>query len=151
MYSRVARVCKNDKGGPHRWSNRWTSFLKSRLNCSLPGDFPFYFDEIRKFLFLYMVPFTFSKYLPSHVGVKFLCSSVTRLGCLISSPSLLATNYRCIMKQLVCNEQTGRPLLRGDELCRVKLYPQLGYVSKVWERGIRWLRLAAWWLVRFED
>ncbi|XP_046657639.1 semaphorin-1A-like isoform X2 [Daphnia pulicaria] len=47
VYSRVARVCKNDKGGPHRWSNRWTSFLKSRLNCSLPGDFPFYFDEIQ--------------------------------------------------------------------------------------------------------
>ena len=48
MYSRVGRVCKKDNGGPHRWSNRWTSFLKSRLNCSLPGDFPFYFDEIRK-------------------------------------------------------------------------------------------------------
>ncbi|XP_059352584.1 semaphorin-1A-like isoform X3 [Daphnia carinata] len=47
VYSRVGRVCKNDKGGPHRWSNRWTSFLKSRLNCSLPGDFPFYFDEIQ--------------------------------------------------------------------------------------------------------
>jgi Sema domain len=49
VYSRVGRVCKKDKGGPHRWSNRWTSFLKSRLNCSLPGDFPFYFNEIRKF------------------------------------------------------------------------------------------------------
>jgi len=47
VYSRVGRVCKKDKGGPHRWSNRWTSFLKSRLNCSLPGDFPFYFDEIQ--------------------------------------------------------------------------------------------------------
>ncbi len=47
IYSRVARVCKKDKGGPHRWSNRWTSFLKSRLNCSLPGQFPFYFNEIQ--------------------------------------------------------------------------------------------------------
>uniref|UniRef100_A0A1A9WXA0 Sema domain-containing protein n=1 Tax=Glossina brevipalpis TaxID=37001 RepID=A0A1A9WXA0_9MUSC len=48
IYSRVARVCKWDKGGPHRFRNRWTSFLKSRLNCSIPGDFPFYFNEILK-------------------------------------------------------------------------------------------------------
>ncbi|KAI5709727.1 hypothetical protein M8J75_002787 [Diaphorina citri] len=47
VYSRVARVCKYDRGGPHRFRNRWTSFLKSRLNCSVPGDFPFYFDEIQ--------------------------------------------------------------------------------------------------------
>lgn len=48
IYSRVGRVCKNDKGGPHPFAERWTSFLKSRLNCSMPGEFPFYFDEIRK-------------------------------------------------------------------------------------------------------
>lgn len=48
VYSRVARVCKWDKGGPHRFRNRWTSYLKSRLNCSMPGDYPFYFNEIRK-------------------------------------------------------------------------------------------------------
>ncbi|XP_034474317.1 semaphorin-1A isoform X2 [Drosophila innubila] len=47
IYSRVARVCKWDKGGPHRFRNRWTSFLKSRLNCSIPGDYPFYFNEIQ--------------------------------------------------------------------------------------------------------
>lgn len=49
IYSRVARVCKNDRGGPSQFSHRWTSYLKSRLNCSIPGDFPFYFDEIRKY------------------------------------------------------------------------------------------------------
>ncbi|GLH02989.1 Semaphorin-1A [Gryllus bimaculatus] len=47
VYSRVARVCKYDRGGPHRFRNRWTSFLKSRLNCSVHGDFPFYFNEIQ--------------------------------------------------------------------------------------------------------
>lgn len=47
VYSRVARVCKNDRGGPHRFRNRWTSFLKSRLNCSVSGEFPFYFNEIQ--------------------------------------------------------------------------------------------------------
>lgn len=48
VYSRVARVCLNDKGGPHPFNDRWTSFLKARLNCSIPGEYPFYFDEIRK-------------------------------------------------------------------------------------------------------
>ncbi|XP_059474068.1 semaphorin-1A-like isoform X2 [Neocloeon triangulifer] len=47
VFSRVARVCKHDKGGPHQFGDRWTSFLKSRLNCSVPGDYPFYFDEIQ--------------------------------------------------------------------------------------------------------
>jgi semaphorin 6 len=47
VYSRVGRVCKNDKGGPYPFGNRWTSFLKSRLNCSVPGDYPFYFDEVQ--------------------------------------------------------------------------------------------------------
>jgi len=47
IYSRVARVCKDDKGGPHQFGARWTSFLKARLNCSIPGEYPFYFDEIQ--------------------------------------------------------------------------------------------------------
>jgi hypothetical protein len=37
VYSRVARVCKHDKEGPHQFGDRWTPFLKSRLNCSVPG------------------------------------------------------------------------------------------------------------------
>lgn len=47
VYSRIARVCKNDPGGTHILKDNWTSFLKARLNCSLPGEFPFYFDEIQ--------------------------------------------------------------------------------------------------------
>lgn len=47
IYSRVARVCKNDKGGPYQFNNRWTSFVKTRLNCSIPGDYPFYFNELK--------------------------------------------------------------------------------------------------------
>jgi len=46
-YSRVGRVCKNDQGGMRVLRNTWTSFFKSRLNCSIPGEFPFYFDEIQ--------------------------------------------------------------------------------------------------------
>ncbi|XP_035790843.1 semaphorin-1A-like [Anopheles albimanus] len=47
IYSRVARVCKNDKGGPYPFQDRWTSYLKARLNCSIPGEYPFYFDELQ--------------------------------------------------------------------------------------------------------
>uniref|UniRef100_A0A182NJT2 Sema domain-containing protein n=1 Tax=Anopheles dirus TaxID=7168 RepID=A0A182NJT2_9DIPT len=47
IYSRVSRVCKNDKGGPYPFQDRWTSFLKARLNCSIPGEYPFYFDELQ--------------------------------------------------------------------------------------------------------
>ncbi|XP_054472337.1 semaphorin-3D [Anoplopoma fimbria] len=37
VYSRVARVCKNDVGGKRSLINRWTTFLKARLVCSVPG------------------------------------------------------------------------------------------------------------------
>ena len=47
VYSRVARVCKNDNGGPHKHKTKWTSFLKARLNCSMPGAYPFYFDQVQ--------------------------------------------------------------------------------------------------------
>ncbi|KAG1681096.1 Semaphorin-1A [Nymphon striatum] len=47
IYSRIARVCTKDRGGPHKYSGRWTSYLKARLNCSVAGDFPFYFNEIQ--------------------------------------------------------------------------------------------------------
>ncbi|XP_022694960.1 semaphorin-1A-like isoform X2 [Varroa jacobsoni] len=47
IYSRVARVCVNDAGGPHKFKERFTSFLKARLNCSVPGEMPFYFDELQ--------------------------------------------------------------------------------------------------------
>ena len=47
VFSRVARVCKNDMGGPNKFKYSWTSFLKARLNCSVPGGYPFYFDEVQ--------------------------------------------------------------------------------------------------------
>uniref|UniRef100_A0AAV2MEA7 Sema domain-containing protein n=1 Tax=Knipowitschia caucasica TaxID=637954 RepID=A0AAV2MEA7_KNICA len=48
VFSRVGRVCKNDNGGSPRVLERyWTSFLKARLNCSVPGDSFFYFDVLQ--------------------------------------------------------------------------------------------------------
>uniref|UniRef100_A0A6Q2Z5L2 Sema domain, immunoglobulin domain (Ig), short basic domain, secreted, (semaphorin) 3D n=1 Tax=Esox lucius TaxID=8010 RepID=A0A6Q2Z5L2_ESOLU len=37
VLSRVARVCKNDVGGLRSLTNKWTTFLKARLVCSIPG------------------------------------------------------------------------------------------------------------------
>lgn len=50
VYSRVARVCKKDTGGKNILSQNWATYLKARLNCSIPGEFPFYFNEIRKYI-----------------------------------------------------------------------------------------------------
>ncbi|KAJ6652718.1 hypothetical protein lerEdw1_011160 [Lerista edwardsae] len=48
VFSRVGRVCKNDMGGsPRVLEKYWTSFLKARLNCSVPGDSFFYFDVLQ--------------------------------------------------------------------------------------------------------
>ena len=47
VFSRIARVCKSDQGGPHKFRSKWTTFLKSRLNCSVPGETPFYFNDIQ--------------------------------------------------------------------------------------------------------
>uniref|UniRef100_A0A914IFL8 Semaphorin-1A n=1 Tax=Globodera rostochiensis TaxID=31243 RepID=A0A914IFL8_GLORO len=47
-YARVGRVCADDPGGPSPAQDRWSSFLKARLNCSIPGEMaPFYFNEIQ--------------------------------------------------------------------------------------------------------
>lgn len=45
-FSRIARICKNDKGDKFN-EGVWTSFFKARLNCSVPGDIPFPFDELQ--------------------------------------------------------------------------------------------------------
>uniref|UniRef100_A0A673YPK0 Semaphorin 6A n=1 Tax=Salmo trutta TaxID=8032 RepID=A0A673YPK0_SALTR len=48
VFPRVARVCKNDRGGSQRvLEKQWTSFLKTRLNCSIPGDSHFYFNILQ--------------------------------------------------------------------------------------------------------
>ncbi|XP_017580187.1 semaphorin-3E isoform X2 [Pygocentrus nattereri] len=48
VYSRVARVCANDHGGQRMLVNRWSSFLKARLICSVagPNGIDTHFDEL---------------------------------------------------------------------------------------------------------
>ncbi|KAF5902552.1 semaphorin-7A-like isoform X2 [Clarias magur] len=51
--SRVARVCKTDKGGPKRiLQNIWTSFLKARLVCAIPGE-SLYFNRLQDIFVLH--------------------------------------------------------------------------------------------------
>uniref|UniRef100_A0A8C7YFM1 Sema domain, immunoglobulin domain (Ig), short basic domain, secreted, (semaphorin) 3Ga n=1 Tax=Oryzias sinensis TaxID=183150 RepID=A0A8C7YFM1_9TELE len=49
VLARVGRVCMNDEGGQKSLVNRWTTFLKARLICSVIGDdgVETRFDELR--------------------------------------------------------------------------------------------------------
>lgn len=53
VYSRVARVCKKDMGGKSILVQNWATYLKARINCSISGEFPFYFNEIQS---VYQLP-----------------------------------------------------------------------------------------------
>ncbi|CAH2054373.1 unnamed protein product, partial [Iphiclides podalirius] len=52
IYSRIARVCKNDSGGHRVMKDNWTTFLKARLTCSVPGEMPFHYDEVQSVEYL---------------------------------------------------------------------------------------------------
>uniref|UniRef100_A0A3B3T732 Sema domain-containing protein n=1 Tax=Paramormyrops kingsleyae TaxID=1676925 RepID=A0A3B3T732_9TELE len=52
VFSRAARVCKNDVGGRFLLEDTWTTFMKARLNCSRPGDIPFYYHELQGTFYL---------------------------------------------------------------------------------------------------
>uniref|UniRef100_A0A7N6BDZ1 Sema domain, immunoglobulin domain (Ig), short basic domain, secreted, (semaphorin) 3D n=1 Tax=Anabas testudineus TaxID=64144 RepID=A0A7N6BDZ1_ANATE len=54
ILSRVARVCKNDVGGLRSLTNKWTTFLKARLVCSIPGSdgVDTHFDELQDIFLL---------------------------------------------------------------------------------------------------
>ncbi|XP_032889917.1 semaphorin-4G [Amblyraja radiata] len=46
LVSLVARVCKNDEGGSRTLQKRWTSFLKTRIVCSIP-EYDFHFNILK--------------------------------------------------------------------------------------------------------
>ncbi|XP_054450687.1 semaphorin-3B isoform X1 [Pteronotus mesoamericanus] len=48
--SRVGQICRNDVGGQRSLVNKWTTFLKARLVCSVPGvEGDTHFDQLRPF------------------------------------------------------------------------------------------------------
>ncbi|XP_072701720.1 homer protein homolog 3 isoform X2 [Ciconia boyciana] len=46
LVSRIARICRGDLGGKRLLQRRWTSFLKSRLSCSIP-ELNFHFNIVQ--------------------------------------------------------------------------------------------------------
>ncbi|XP_025060160.1 semaphorin-3B isoform X2 [Alligator sinensis] len=48
-FARIGQICRNDMGGQRSLVNKWTTFLKARLVCSVPGSdgSDTYFDELR--------------------------------------------------------------------------------------------------------
>uniref|UniRef100_A0A3B3WBE0 Sema domain, immunoglobulin domain (Ig), short basic domain, secreted, (semaphorin) 3E n=1 Tax=Poecilia mexicana TaxID=48701 RepID=A0A3B3WBE0_9TELE len=50
ILTRIGRVCANDQGGQRMLVNRWSSFLKTRLICSVPGPngIDTHFDDLGK-------------------------------------------------------------------------------------------------------
>uniref|UniRef100_A0A672UY54 Sema domain-containing protein n=1 Tax=Strigops habroptila TaxID=2489341 RepID=A0A672UY54_STRHB len=51
LVSRIARVCRGDLGGKRVLQRRWTSFLKSRLSCSIP-ELNFHFNIVQDIFLL---------------------------------------------------------------------------------------------------
>ncbi|KAI5610320.1 sema domain, immunoglobulin domain (Ig), short basic domain, secreted, (semaphorin) 3H isoform 1 precursor, partial [Silurus asotus] len=49
LYTRVARVCKNDIGGQRSLVNKWSTFQKARMICSVPGPdgLQTHFDQLQ--------------------------------------------------------------------------------------------------------
>lgn len=52
IYSRIGRICRNDKGVSNPGIRYLTTFVKARLNCSVPDSFPFYLNEIQSAYYL---------------------------------------------------------------------------------------------------
>lgn len=48
IYSRIGRICANDAGGQRALVNKWSTFIKARLICSVPGPdgIDTHFDEL---------------------------------------------------------------------------------------------------------
>nr|XP_025842205.1 semaphorin-3A [Vulpes vulpes] len=48
-HARIGQICKNDFGGHRSLVNKWTTFLKARLICSVPGSngIDTHFDELQ--------------------------------------------------------------------------------------------------------
>ncbi|XP_035131475.1 semaphorin-3B isoform X7 [Callithrix jacchus] len=48
LVSRVGQICRNDVGGQRSLVNKWTTFLKARLVCSVPGvEGDTHFDQLQ--------------------------------------------------------------------------------------------------------
>lgn len=69
IHSRIGRVCKNDVGGTLVLKENWTTFLKARLICSSPGDFPFFYDHVQSIAYLPQEQMLYGVFLTAENGI----------------------------------------------------------------------------------
>ncbi|KAJ6655311.1 hypothetical protein lerEdw1_005503 [Lerista edwardsae] len=97
VLARVGRVCLNDDGGQRSLVNKWTTFLKARLVCSVIGEdgVETFFDELRE-------PLTLRLKILDH---SYLQKCIQMLSLLVSLPQ--------VMFFLLPTQDEKHPLLYG--------------------------------------
>lgn len=71
----MAFACQNDIGGKRSLINRWSTFLKARLVCSVsgPGGMDTHFDELGMHMLMNFIYFIYSLVYPfTHIYCVFL-------------------------------------------------------------------------------
>ncbi len=91
VFSRAARVCKNDIGGRFLLEDTWTTFMKARLNCSRPGEIPFNYNELQGTFFLPELELLYGIF-TTNVWVKHLL--ITPHSLKISAVMFRVSNHR---------------------------------------------------------
>lgn len=89
VYSRIARMCKNDAGGKLMLKDNWTTFVKARLNCSVSGDYPFYYNEIQSTSYIPEENIIYATFTtpPNHIAGSAICSfNMTAIDKAFSGP-----------------------------------------------------------------
>lgn len=107
VYSRVARVCKKDIGGKTILVQNFATYLKARLNCSISGEFPFYFNEIQS---VYQLPTDKTKFYAT-----FTTSTNGLVGSAVCSYDINDIQEAFAGESVVAMRGTGRDALQRPE------------------------------------
>uniref|UniRef100_A0A672KQM4 Semaphorin-3A-like n=1 Tax=Sinocyclocheilus grahami TaxID=75366 RepID=A0A672KQM4_SINGR len=94
LYSRVARVCKNDIGGQRSLVHKWSTFQKARIVCSVPGPdgIQTHFDKLQH-IFIQLLQTDLTKFIAEISVIIYSTSSHSKLISLsLKKNNLLITN-----------------------------------------------------------
>ena len=114
------------------FKRRWTTYLKSRLNCSIPGDYPFYFNHLRKFQDTFRNPKTLCGLSFYYFQTRSSCSSTRKPYLVYFYYILASTTYR------IGELHRGGKLPRQDDEADLRSF----YYSRECHRGKRYLCLS---------
>lgn len=82
-------MCKNDSGGKLMLKDNWTTFIKARLNCSINGEYPFYFNEIQSISYIPEGNIMYATFTtaPNSIAGSAICSfNLTAINAAFSGP-----------------------------------------------------------------